>query len=159
MYSCAKLCRICMKPVLIFVLLWLLRTQFNALDEIKHLFVQLQTVYINMRVCKIYGRLGPASLSIDFTNPPYFYRPSVTDKISNIRGEKGRDLTKSCYKNHTPTEHQKSNVTTQNATKTLITQLLRTDLGWSVGVTVVTQLMWLKPVYELSTFPPTATAV
>ena len=34
------------------------------------------------RVCKIYGRRGGAEPSIDFTNPPYFYRPSVTDQIS-----------------------------------------------------------------------------
>ena len=47
-FSRAKLCRICLKPVLIFVLFWLLRTQFKVLDEIKHLFGQLQTVYRNM---------------------------------------------------------------------------------------------------------------
>ena len=29
--------------------------------------------------------------------------------------------------------------------KTLITQLLRTDLGRSVGVTAVTQLVWFNP--------------
>ena len=33
-------------------------------------------------VCKIYGRRGGAEPSIYFTNPPYFYRPSVTDQIS-----------------------------------------------------------------------------
>ena len=32
-----------------------------------------------------------------------------------------------------PQENKKSNVTTQNATKTSITQRLRTDLGRSVG--------------------------
>ena len=43
----------------------------------------------------------------------------------------------------TPTEKSKSNLVTQNATKTLITQRLRTDLGRSVGVTIATQLVWL----------------
>ena len=32
---------------------------------------------------------------------------------------------------------------TNNATKSSITQRLRTDLGRSVGITTVTQLMWL----------------
>ena len=85
-FSCAKLCCICMKPVscvLIFVLIWLLRTQFKVLDEIKHLFGQFRRYSEIWWVCKIYGRLGSASPSIDFTNPAYFYRPSVTDQISN----------------------------------------------------------------------------
>ena len=45
----------------------------------------------------------------------------------------------------TPTEQskkQRDNIKTPP--KTLITQLLRTDLGRSVGVTAVTQLVWLK---------------
>ena len=50
-----------------------------TIDEIKHLFGQFQMVYRNM-----------ASPSIDFTNPPYFYRPSVTDQISN-NGRSPRD--------------------------------------------------------------------
>ena len=59
--------------------------------------------------------------------------------------EKGRDLTQSCDKNPTPTEqskNQRGNIKTPP--KTLITQLLRTDLGRSVGVTSVTQLVWLN---------------
>ena len=43
-----NICRICMQPVLSFVLFWLLRTKFKVLDEIKHLFGQFQTVYRNM---------------------------------------------------------------------------------------------------------------
>ena len=48
-------------------------------------------------------------------------------------------------KTHTPTEqskNQRDNIKTPP--KTLITQLLRTDLGRSVGVTAVTQLVWLN---------------
>ena len=40
-----------------------------------------------------------------------------------------------------PTENSK---TKGQHTQTLITQLLRTDLGRSVGVTAVTQLVWLN---------------
>ena len=63
--------------------------------------------------------------------------------------EKGRDLTN--YDNSpmtkapTPTENsekQRDNI--KNATKTLITQRLWTDLGRSVGVTAVTPLMWFN---------------
>ena len=48
-------------------------------------------------------------------------------------------------KTHTPTEQskkQRDNIKTPP--KTLITQLMRTDLGRSVGVTAVTQLVWLN---------------
>ena len=48
-------------------------------------------------------------------------------------------------KTPTPTEQskkQRDNIKTPP--KTLITQLLRTDLGRSVGVTAVTQLVWLN---------------
>ena len=45
----------------------------------------------------------------------------------------------------TPTEkseQQRDN--TKNATKTKITQRLRTDLGWSVGATIASQLVRLN---------------
>ena len=48
-------------------------------------------------------------------------------------------------KTPTPTEQskkQRDNI--KRPPKTLITQLLRTDLGRSVGVTAVTQLVWLN---------------
>ena len=48
-------------------------------------------------------------------------------------------------KTPTPTEQskkQRDNIKTPP--KTFITQLLRTDLGRSVGVTAVTQLVWLN---------------
>ena len=61
-----------------FFLFRLMRIQCKVLDEIKHLFGQFQTVYRNM------AGIGSASPSIDFTNPPYFYRPFGTDQISNI---------------------------------------------------------------------------
>ena len=61
------------------------------------------------------------------------------------KGEKGRDLTQSCDKS--PNTHRKiQNAMWQhkNATKTLITQRLQTNLGRSVGVTAVTPLIWLN---------------
>ena len=47
----------------------------------------------------------------------------------------------------------------KNATKTSITQPLRTDLGRVVGVAAVNPTGVVKPVYERSTFPLTTTAV
>ena len=45
----------------------------------------------------------------------------------------------------TPTENpQKQRDNTHTPSKTSITQLLRTDLGRSVGVTIATQLVWLN---------------
>ena len=55
-------------------------------------------------------------------------------------GAARRDLTQSL----TATKIPKSKVTTQNTTKTSITQLLRTDLGRSAGLTTATQLVWLN---------------
>ena len=74
--------------------------------------------------------------------------------------EKARDLTQSCDKStytHRKSKKQRDNI--KHATKTLITQRLRTDLGRSVGVTAVTQLVWLNRVYERSTFPLSAKVV
>ena len=60
----------------------------------------------------------------------------------------------------TPTEKSKKHRDNiKNANKTSITQRLRTDLGWSVGVTAVNATGVVKPVNERSTFPLTATAV
>ena len=48
-------------------------------------------------------------------------------------------------KTPTPTEQsKKQRDNTKTPPKSLITQLLRIDLGWSVGVTAVTQLVWLN---------------
>ena len=44
------------------------------------------------------------------------------------------------------TENSETNGQHKNATKTLITQRLRTDLGRSVGVTTVIELVWLNRV-------------
>ena len=59
-----------------------------------------------------------------------------------LEREKGRDLTQSYDKiPYNQRKIQKSNTTTlKNATKTLITQRLRIDLGRSVGVAAVTPL-------------------
>ena len=60
--------------------------------------------------------------------------------------EKGRDLTQSYDKSpYTHRKIQKASWQHKKATKTLITQRLRTDdLGRSVGGTAVTPLMWLN---------------
>ena len=62
-------------------------------------------------------------------------------------------------KAHTPTEMSKGQSDNiNNATKSSITQRLRTDLGRSVGVTTATQLVWFTG-FTGPTFPLTATAV
>ena len=62
-------------------------------------------------------------------------------------------------KAHTPTEMSKGQIdNTNNATKSLIKQRLRTDFGRSVGVTTATQLVWLTW-FTGPTFPLPATAV
>ena len=59
--------------------------------------------------------------------------------------EKGRDLTQSCDKNpYTHEQFNKQHDNIKTPPKTLITQLLRTDLGRSVWVAAVTQLVWLN---------------
>ena len=59
----------------------------------------------------------------------------------------------------TPTEMpKKQSDNTNNATKSAITQRLRTDLGRAVGVTTATQLVWLTW-FMGPTFPLPATAV
>ena len=58
---------------------------------------------------------------------------------------KGKDLTQSYDKNHyTRRKVQKATWQHKNATKTSTTQRLRTDLGRSVGITIVTQLVLLR---------------
>ena len=74
--------------------------------------------------------------------------------------EKGRDLTQSYDKS----PHTNRNVKRaqwqhkQRHKKSSITQRLRTDLGRSVGVTTVTQLVWLT-LFTDPTFPLPATTV
>ena len=72
-------------------------------------------------------------------------RQSEENSMPTVTREKGRDLTQSCDKNpYTHRTIQKATWQHKNATKTLITQLLLTDLGRSVGVKAVTQLVWLN---------------
>ena len=48
----------------------------------------------------------------------------------------------------TPTEKSKKQTdNTKTPPQNSITQLLRTDLGRSVGVTIATQLVWLRQLY------------
>ena len=59
-------------------------------------------------------------------------------------------------KTPTPTDQskkQRDNI--KSPPKTLITQLLRTDLGRSVGVTAVTQLLWLNRFTSVSSLTST----
>ena len=53
-----------------------------------------------------------------------------------------------------PQNNLKSKVTTQKRHKTSITQRLRTDFGWSVGVTTATPLMWLSRCTSAQPFKP-----
>ena len=60
--------------------------------------------------------------------------------------EKGRDLTQSYDKSPYTDSNIKKATWKHKKTppNTSITQRLRTDLGWSVGVTIATQLVWLN---------------
>ena len=82
-------------------------------------------------------------------------------KTQNLIREKGRDLTQSFGKSpYTNREIQKASWQHKNRhKKNSITQRLWTDSGRSVGVTSVNPTGVVKPVYERSTFPPTATVV
>ena len=62
-----------------------------------------------------------------------------------VSREKEGDLTQSCDEHPYTNRKFKSELTTQKAPqKTSITQRLWTDLGLSVGVTTVIQLLWLN---------------
>ena len=60
-----------------------------------------------------------------------------------------------------PTEkkNQKQRDNKQTPPKNSITQRLRTDLGWSVGITIATKIGVVKPVYGIPTFQLTTKAV
>ena len=67
------------------------------------------------------------------------------EKQRNRKEKKEEIWLSTVTKTPTPTEQskkQRDNIKTPP--KTLITQLLRTDLGRSVGVTAVPQLVWLN---------------
>ena len=65
--------------------------------------------------------------------------------LLTLIGEKERYLTQSYDKNpYTDRKIQKATWQHKNATKSSITQRLRTDLGRSVEVTKATQLVWLN---------------
>ena len=78
----------------------------------------------------------------------------------SLKGQKGGDLTQSYDKSpYTYGNVLKGKVKTQTTPqKSSIKQRLRTDLGWSVGVTTATQLLWLTW-FTGPTFPLLATAV
>ena len=94
------------------------------------------------------------------TTPKTVITQRLQNDLGRSVGEKGRDLTQSCDKNpYTHRTIQKATWQHKNATKnfdyTTIADRLRT-VSWSnsshpTGV--------VKPVYERSTFPLTATAV
>ena len=69
----------------------------------------------------------------------------MSERSLSVWEKKGRDLTQSYDKNpYTDRTIQKATWQHKNATKTSITQRLRTELGRSVGVTIATQLVWLR---------------
>ena len=76
--------------------------------------------------------------------PMYWHVVAYNQRVNNQ--EKREEIwLNPVTKTPTPTEQskkQRDNIKTPP--KTLITQLLRTDLGRSVGVTAVTQLVWLN---------------
>ena len=84
---------------------------------------------------------APLNLQMNFRHTQTCYEMYY---IHLKRKSKGRDLTQSCDKS--PYTHRKiQKATWQHKTppKTLISQWLRTDLGWSVGAKA-TKLVWLK---------------
>ena len=104
-------------------------------------------------LCSEYN--GPLDIDVPYINKQVMERASIIlltpfqlkyiiKYVSTTTREKGRDQTP-VTKTPTPTEQsKKATWQHKNATKPLITQLLRTDLGRSVGVTAVTQLVWLN---------------
>ena len=87
-----------------------------------------------------------ANLKISPLSNTYTYIVHFASRLIGIYYEKKEEIWLSpVTKTLTPTEQskkQRDNIKTPP--KTLITQLLRTDLGRSVGVTAVTQLVWLN---------------
>ena len=73
----------------------------------------------------------------------------VYEKLYSIdfvyREKKGEICLDPLTKALIPTEKfKKQNENTKTPPKTSITQRLRTDLGWSIGVTTAIQLVWLN---------------
>ena len=73
--------------------------------------------------------------------------------FQSLLREKKEDLTQSY--DESPRKIQKATSQHKNATKTSISRRLRTDLGWSVWVTIATQLLWLNRFTESKPFPLT----
>ena len=87
------------------------------------------------------------------------YLTYILQYYDSIR-EKGRDLTQSYDKSpYNIRKIQKATWQHKNATKTSITQRLRTDLGRSVWGNDSHRTVVVKPVYWIQTFPLTTKAV
>ena len=107
-----------------------------------------------LNIWKAFGKKFYQAFIYIFLRPLYnqLHKKRIVHLSVYIFREKGRDLTQSCDKN--PYTHRIIQTATwqhKNATKTLITQLSRTDLGRCVGETAVTQLVWLN---RLRSFKP-----
>ena len=105
-------------------------------------------------VCIKYGVLGLFHISSHFLQILTSKKILIRMSMSKGAGEKGIDLTQSYDKStHTDRKIQKATWQHKNATKTSITQRLRTDLGRSVRVTTkATHFVWFNrfTVYESS---------
>ena len=113
---------------------------------------KLLSLYYSTHWCYIYQTCTCSSWH-DLLMPRYCWCSWLTFHVwvtlvrKNWLREKGKEeiWLSPVTKTPTPTEQskkQRDNIKTPP--KTLITQLLRTDLGRSVGVTAVTQLVWLN---------------
>ena len=99
---------------------------------------------------------GPLLKKIFFTQEGFNNKPKVSQWSRSMweevllffvpfQREKGRDLTQSYGKDpYTHRKIQKATWQHKHASKTSITQRLRTDLGRSAGATTATQLVWLN---------------
>ena len=107
----------------------------------------LQSIIMIIRCVCAYS-LEHNSITFDMLNKNacmfngYFYRLS---DIIIVKREKGRDLTQSYdISPFTYRKPQKVKWQHKNSTKSSIAQRLRTDLGRSVGLITVIQLVWLN---------------
>ena len=109
----------------------------------------------------LYPQHRPATLSLySWRHTPKEYRNGykIYFMLMFVMGKRKRSDSVLWQKPLHQQKCQKGKVTTQTIPqKSLITQRLRNDLGWSAGVTTATQLVWLTW-FTGPTFPLHATA-
>ena len=100
-----------------------------------------------IKLCRKYGEISHQLLHLNKTTislaPLYDNYHIATRKQITPRENEG-DLTQSYDKNPYTNRKFENNGQHKNATKTTITQRLRTNLGRSVEVATVIQLVWLN---------------